>query len=253
MQFSLGYLKNDKQFIVREFGSDQPDKGKILDIEEVKNSHLQGFIYNEAEISEENKALLLEESKFYPIRTGEDLNLNIQEFEDLGPENATNIFSKINDSWLLANNINLLEELFNVIDHLKGLWPNDRTTFFEELWFVVKSNIGASQLKIIYNDIQIGKKEHEKNKLIRGMVDGQKNPIPTPTTEPEDALMTHYEKEFSSKFEICEYDPHKGEIIMTSTVNTSPILLMAKINRLSRLQKALLGTLFDGLQSNKLQ
>lgn len=249
MQFSLGYLKNDKQFLVRDFGTDQNDKGKILDIDEVKETHIQGFIYSESDISDENKSILLDELKYYPIRTGEDLQVSLQEFEDLGNETARNIFSKINDSWLLSNNINLLEELFKVTNHLKGLWPNDRTTFFEELWFVIRSNIGASDLKIIYNDIQLSKKEHEKNKLVRGMVYGQKKPIPTPATEAEDSLMNHYEKEFNSFFEICEYDPHKGEIIMTCTVNQSPILVMGKINRLSRLQKALLGTLFEGLQA----
>jgi hypothetical protein len=249
MQFSLGYLKNDKQFLIREFGTELPDKGKIIDIEEVREEHLQGFIYNESEISDENRALLNDQIRYFPIRNGEDLKLTIEQFEDIGADAAQDIFSKINDSWLLSNNIGLLEELYKVTTHLKSLWPNDRTAFFEELWFVVKSNIGASSLKIIYNDILMSKKEHEKNKLVRGVVDGTKNPIPTPATEPEEALMNHYSKEFNSIFEIIEYDPHKGEIIITSTINDSPILLMAKINRLSRLQKALLGTLFDGLQA----
>jgi hypothetical protein len=248
MQFSLGYLKNDKQILIRNFGKDQLDKGRILDLEEIKNEHLQGFIYNESQISEENRSVLSEQMKFFPVRNGEDLNLSLEQFEDIGTETAQDLFSKINDSWLLSNNIGLLEELFKVVAHLKSLWPNDRTTFFEELWFVVKSNIGASSLKIIYNDIQMSKKEHEKNKLVRGVVNGEKNPIPTPATEPEEALMNHYEKDFQNVFEITEYDPHKGEIIITSTINNSPILLMAKINRLSRMQKALLGTLFEGLQ-----
>jgi hypothetical protein len=249
MHFSLGYLKNDKQILIRDFGDDQPDKGKILGLEEVREQHIQGFIYNETEISEENRAVLNEQIKFFPIRNGEDLNLSFEQFEDISKESAQNVFSKINDSWLLSNNIGLLEELFKVTAHLKSLWPNERTTFFEELWFVVKSNIGASSLKVIYNDIQMSQKEHVKNKLVRGVVNGEKNPIPTPATEPEEALMDHYSKEFNSHFEITEYDPHKGEIIITATINNSPVLMMAKVNRLTRLQKALLGTLFDGLQA----
>ena len=61
-------------------------------------------------------------------------------------------------------------------------------------------------------------------------------------------FIIHYKNNFNSNFEITEYDPHKGEIIIAATINNSPVLVMAKINRLSRLQKALLGTLFDGLQ-----
>ena len=250
MQFSLAYLKNDKQVLIRQFGAEQPDKGKILDFEDVKEQHIQGFIYNDSDISDENRALLNEQVKFYPIRSGADLQMSLEQFEDLAPETAQKVFSRINDSWLLSNNIGLLEELFKVTTHLKSLWPNDRTTFFEELWFVIRSNIGASSLKIIYNDIQMSKKEHEKNKLVHGVVNGDKNPIPTPATDAEAPLMVHYKNNFQSNFEITEYDPHKGEIIVTATINTSPILVMAKINRLSRLQKALLGTLFEGLQNS---
>ncbi len=235
--------------LIREFGEKQPNKGKILGLEELREQHLQGFIYNESEILDENRAILNEQIKYFPIRNGEDLELSFEQFEDISAETAQIIFSKINDSWLLSNNIGLLEELFKVSTHLKSLWPNERTTFFEELWFVIKNNIGASTLKIIYNDIQMSKKEHEKNKLVRGVVNGEKNPIPAPATEPEEALMDHYSKEFNSNFEVTEYDPHKGEIVITATINNSPILMMAKVNRLSRLQKALFGTLFDGLQA----
>jgi hypothetical protein len=248
MRFSLAYLKNDKQILIRRFGEDQPDKGRILDFEDVKEQHIQGLIYNDSDISDENRVLLNHQVKFYPIRSGADLQMNLEQFEDLGSDTAQKVFSKINDSWLLSNNIGLLEELFKVTTHLKELWPNDRITFFEELWFVIRSNIGASSLKIIYNDIQMSKKEHEKNKLVHGVVNGEKSPIPTPATEAESLLMKHYKNNFNSNFEITEYDPHKGEIIIAATINNSPVLVMAKINRLSRLQKALLGTLFDGLQ-----
>ena len=33
--------------------------------------------------------------------------------------------------------------------HLLGLWPNDRSGFFEELWFILKTNLGAPNMKLI--------------------------------------------------------------------------------------------------------
>ena len=249
MEFSLGFLKNDKQFLIREFGKSELDAGKIIGIEDIEKFHLQGLIYNESEISDENRAVLDGEIKFYPIRKGEDLKITYDQFTDLNQEHANNIYSKINDSWLLTNNINFLEELFKVVAHLKSLWPNDRTSFFEELWFVIRNNIGSTDLKIIYNDLEVGQKERDKNKLVRGVVSGERSPIPAPASEAEASVMENYEKDFLSFFDVSEYHPQKGEIIMTSKINNSPVLIMAKVNRFSRLQKALLNALFEGLQS----
>ncbi len=248
MQFTLAYLKNNKQVLSRLFGVEKIEKGQISDIEDLKNTDIQGLIYDESDISDENRAFLSEGIKFYPIRKSEDLSISLEEFEHL--KDAQGLFLKMSHPWLLANNISLLEELFKVLTHLKSLWPNERTTFFEELWFVIKNNIGAKSLKLIYNDIQVNQKEHGKNKLIRSVINGTKTPMPTPATEAEVLLMTHYEEHFQSPFEISEYNPHKGELIITANINNSPILIMAKVYQLSRLQKALLNTLFDGLQIN---
>jgi hypothetical protein len=57
------------------------------------------------------------------------------------------------------------------------LWPNDRTGFFEEFWFTLRSQLGASEMTIIYNDMLKATKEGEKNKLIKVKKTLQKNPI----------------------------------------------------------------------------
>ncbi|MCO4794202.1 MAG: hypothetical protein KC493_10835 [Bacteriovoracaceae bacterium] len=250
MNFSLGYIKNDNQFLLRQFGGKERDRGKIMDLDELKEANLQGLIYNESFLTEETRPSLIELTRFFPLRKGEEFSLSHEAFEDLDDDNAQKIFSKMSEPWVLSNNLSLLEELFKVTTHLKNLYPNERTTFFEELWFILKSNLGASELKIVYNDIQLAKKETEKNKLVRGKVEGTRTPVPTPGGEAEDHLMKHYEKDFNQSFEVSEYDPHKGQLVLTASINNSPLLVMAKVNQLTRLQKALLSTLLEGLQSH---
>ena len=99
-------------------------------------------------------------------------NIDYNSFELAKKEEVSDHFHKIWGQWLLRNNIGLLDELFTVIEHLKKLLPNDRATFFEELWFTLKSNLGTSFLKLIYNDVQ-NNGEKSKDHLIQMKVEGQ--------------------------------------------------------------------------------
>lgn len=249
MNFSLGYIKNDNQFLLRQFGGEERDRGKLMDLDELKEADLNGLIYNESFLTEENKPTLFELIRFFPLRKGEEFALSHEAFEDLDEDNAHKIYAKMSEPWVLANNLSLLEELFKVIRHMNRLYPNERTAFFEELWSILKNNLGATDLKIIYNDIEMAKKETEKNKLIRVKVEGKRNPNPVTGGEMEEKLMKHYENDFTQTFNVSEYDPHKGELVLTASINNSPVLVMARINQLTRLQKALLNSLFEGLQS----
>lgn len=248
MQFNVGFIKSENQFLLKSFETNSEDKGKVLDLAEIKNANIQALFYEEELIeSDDLKSTLLEDSKYFPIRSSEDVKVNYDNFEKLDFDSAKNIFSKVHDNWLLQNNVTLVEELFKVINHLNGLWPNDRTTFFEELWFILKSNLGAKSLRIIFNDIQMGKKEHEKNKLIQVKVEGERIPNPVEGGELEAKIMKNYEKEFNSTFEVVEYDAEKGQLVMTATIKKSPVVIMAEVYELNRMQKAIIGSLFNGL------
>lgn len=251
MEFNLGFIKSENQFFLKSFKNDNDDNGKILDLSELKNTNLQALFYDESQLENEDlKSTLLEDSKFFPIRSTSDVKVDFESFEKMPFEDVQSLFNKVHDNWLLQNNITLLEELFKVIHHLDALWPNDRTTFFEELWFILKSNLGAKSLRIIFNDIQMAKKETEKNKLVQVKVEGEKVPNPTEGGELEAKIMASYEKDFSSLFEIVEYSADKGQLVMTTTIKKSPVVIMAEVYELTRMQKAVLSTLFTGLSEN---
>jgi hypothetical protein len=248
MQFNVGFIKSENQFLLKSFDHDSNDQGKVLDLSEIKSADIQALFYEENLIeSEDLKSALLEDSKYFPIRSSNDVKVNFDNFEKLDFDSAKTIFSKVHDNWLLQNNVTLVEELFKVINHLNSLWPNDRTTFFEELWFILKSNLGAKSLRVIFNDIQMGKKEHEKNKLIQVKVEGERIPNPVEGGELEAKIMKNYEKDFNQNFEVIEYDSEKGQIVMTATIKKSPVVIMAEVYELNRMQKAIIGSLFNGL------
>lgn len=249
MDFNLLFTKNDRQGIVRTFKLNETPKSKIIDFEEAKNETIQGLIFTEEVKSDDFLTGLESELKFYPIRSNKEFNLSSDDFERLTYDDAKAIFARMHDNWILQNNISLMEEIFKARNHLLGLYPNDRSGFFEELWFILKSNLGASNIKLIYNDMIKGKNENEKNKLVKVKILGDRYPELNSVDEMDEVILKNYEKDMGNVFEITDYNKAKGQLVICASVKKSPVLIMANIYQLTRIQKAVLSSLFDGLNS----
>lgn len=247
MDFTLLFTKNLQQGVVRTFKAGENAASKIIDLAEAKQSPIQGYIFTEELKNDDFMSGLENEIKFYPIRSNSEFGINVEQFEKLSYDEAKKIFDRMRDNWILQNNISLIEEIFKVRNHLLGLWPNDRSGFFEELWFILKSNMGASNLKLIYNDMIKSKNENEKNKLVKVKVQGDRYPELTSCDEMDEAVLRSYEKDFGNIFEITDYNKDKGQLVICANIKKSPVLIMANVYQLSRLQKALLHSLFEGL------
>lgn len=249
MDFNLLFTKNLQQGIVRTFKHNETPSSKIIDIQEAKTLPLQGFIFSEDLKNDDFLVGLENELKFYPVRSNSEFGLSADKFEKLSYDDARAIFDKMRENWILQNNISLIEEMFKVRNHLLGLWPNDRSGFFEELWFILKSNLGATNLKLIYNDMIKAKTENEKNKLIKVKVIGDRFPEPANVTEADELVLKSYEKDFGAIFNITDYNKEKGQLVICANIKKSPVLIMTNVYQLTRLQKALLTSLFEGLNS----
>lgn len=247
MDFTLLFTKNMQQAVVRSFKSDEAPESKIIDIAETRSLPIGGFIYSEDLKNEEFLGSLEGELKFYPIRSQTEFDLTLEKFEKLTYEDAKKIYDRMRENWILQNNISLIEEIFKVRNHLLGLYPNDRSGFFEELWFILKSNLGATNLRLIYNDMIKAKNENEKNKLIKVKVQGERYPELANCDEMDEHILKNYEKDFGNIFEITDYNKAKGQLVICASIKKSPVLIMANIHQLTRLQKALLTSLFEGL------
>lgn len=247
MEFNLLCTKNAHQAIVREFAINEAPTTKILDIHDAKNLNIQGFLIGQDQEDEEFVQTLDSDLKFFPIRLAKDFSLTAENFEKLNFNDAKNIFDKMRENWILQNNISLMEELFKVRTHLLGLYPNNRSSFFEELWFLLKLNLGASNIKLIYNDLIKAKNENEKNKLVKVKIWGDKYPETTAIDEMDEVVLKSYEKDFGNIFEITDYNKEKGQLVICANIKKSPVLIMANVYQLTRIQKALISSLFDGL------
>tara|TARA_R110000868_G_scaffold16687_11_gene74216 strand:- start:1431 stop:2219 length:789 start_codon:yes stop_codon:yes gene_type:complete len=252
MNLSFGYIKNENQFLLKEFVAGTSDlKGKILDLDDLAKTPVQAVIYpEELNQSQSLISVLADVKKFAPIKSDKEIGFAIDQFEKMNFDQMQTIFTKTRDSWVLNNNLALIENLFATIDHMTQLLHGDRTAFFEELWFSLRSNLGASNLTIIFNDLRKATKEHEKDKLVKVKVEGEILPAPVPGDEFADQVMKHYENSFHAGLEFVAYDHEKGELVATVTILKSPVLMMAKVGSLSRLQKATLAALFDGINAH---
>ena len=247
MDFTLLYTKNVQQAVVRSFKLNENPTSKIVDLEEAKQLTINGYIFAEDLKSDDFLVGLESEIKFYPIRSHTEFGLTLESFEKLSYDEAKKVFDKMRENWILQNNISLIEEIFKVRNHLLSLWPNDRSGFFEELWFILKTNLGAANLKLIYNDMIKSKQEHEKNKLVKVKVQGDRYPGLASCDEMDEKVLKSYEKDFGSIFDITDYNKEKGQLVICANIKKSPVLIMANIYQLTRLQKSLLSSLFEGL------
>ena len=247
MDFTLLFTRNTNQGILRQFKSNQAPTNKIIDLAEAKEFNIQGLIFSEDLKNDDFISGLENEIRFFPVRSNSDFGIDAENFEKLSFEEGKKIFDKLRENWILQNNISVIEELFKVRNHLVGLWPNDRSGFFEELWFLLKSNLGASHLVLIYNDMIKSKNENEKNKLVKVKVQGERYPELTSINDVDEQILQSYEKEFGNQMQITDFNKDKGQLVMCGSIKKSPVLVMANVYQLSRLQKALLTSLFEGL------
>ncbi len=238
----LGILRSKEQFLFIKIDNEMNKETQVLPLQELQKKNLQAFLYSKEHLDSDLQEIFQAESRKIPFRSLEELDLEYNKLVEASAEEDLKLVKKIQSAWTLQNNISLLEELFQVLPHLKKLWPNERTAFFEELWQHLKINLGAIELKLIFNDL-----ETEKNKLIRAMVSGKRTGNPLPATDIEEKIMDHYQGEFTKLFDIVDFNESKGELVAVAQIQSSPVIIMAKVCQLSRLQKAVVQSLIEGL------
>ena len=155
------------------------------------------------------------------------------------------MLDKYKFKWSLEFNLFLLEELFAVITNLRLLGKDSRITLFEELWFILKNNLAAENLKIIFNNIQ--ENEGKKNQLIPIKVEGDKRPNPEDAGEEDIFILNNLKDSLTEEFQVIDIDLEKGKLMAGLNVLHSPVIILAEITQFTAIQKGLLKSLFNGL------
>lgn len=241
MSLNLGLIKSNDKMIVNKIINNSTLESKVIDLVEFEQEPLDLLLVDEqinlSEIDLKIAGKDLYECNLFPIRQTSDFNLSHENFEKLETKDLISIYEKASETWSFQSNISLMKNIAEITKNITSHWSNDRTTFFEELWYLLKINLGASELTLIYNDLE---KKKDKNELIRIKVSGKKFPNPQKASEVEDKLFKSYENEFSEILKTCEWDSLKKELTMTFSINKSPVLIMAKTPGLNKIQTSIL-------------
>lgn len=252
MHLNIGMITSENQMTIKSISNDSISS-KVLDLVGIKEENLNLLLTDESLNLESFQKTLNEENKYYPIVDIKNFSLDKESFSKLSATELADLYNKVSTRWTLSNNIKTIEQIYPTVSYLKNMWVQDRNSFFDELWFFLKTNLVTSDLNIIFHDLkEPTEKQQEKGEkptLCFSYVQGTKIPNLFKGKDKEALLMQEYDKEFSDIFHITEYDSHKGQLVICAKIELSPILIMAKLKDFNQLQSSILVSLFTGLNA----
>lgn len=256
MIISLGFVRSSSQVLIKELNWQQNSlESKIIDVTDLPDQNLQALLIHDNEHFSSLVGLLEKEKAHYPILDAQDENITLSSFESMPAQQCKDLYLKIANRWTMHQNFNSIENLYKLTNHFRDLWKKDRLSFFEELWYWMKRNIGATDLTILFNDIIATEEKDENNekkerpKLTQALLSGSKKANFQQGSAKEKELMQNYLEKFHDVFEVTEFNPVKGQFVATTQIERSPIIFMARTAQLNQLQRTLLAGLFNGLQN----
>jgi len=234
-------------------------KSTVITPSDLDTQSFYGLLYARGLEEGATLELLEKEVKFSPVIEAESLGIEAEQFSNLTLPEAEKVYLKMRDSWTLHNAISVLDELVDLANHLRELWREERATFFEELWFLLKTVLAPFELTLIHNELEAqepqaeGAKSNQKMKLKQVKISGERLPLTADGGDNCAKLMQSYHGHFNHIFDLCEYSKERQEVVFAATVNKSPILIMAKLPSLSPLQRVVVKNLFELLQRDVLE
>lgn len=255
MIISVGFVRSTSQVLIKELNWVQNSlENKIIDVTDLPDQNLQALFIDDNEHFSSLVSLLEKEKAYYPILDAKDEQLTQSAFESMAPQQFKDLYSKVLTRWTLHQNFNSVEHIWKITNHFRDLWKKDRLSFFEELWYWMKRNLGATDLSITFNDVEKTEEKDENNekkerpKLVNTLLSGSKKGNFLQGGPKEKELMLSYIDKFHEVFEVTEYNPQKGQFVATAQIERSPMIFMARTSQLNQLQRTVLAALFNGLQ-----
>lgn len=255
MIISVGFVRSANQVLVRELNWAQNSiDSRLIDVTDLVDQNLQALFIDDNDHFNSLVGILEKEKSYYPILDARDESLSFGTFEALPAQQFRDLTLKIHNRWCMSQNFNSLENIWKITNHFRDLWKRDRITFFEEMWYWMKRNTGASDMSIIFNDVIHTEEKDENNekkdrpKLVQSILSGTKKANFMQGGAKEKELMATYVDKFHEVFEVTEFNPTKGQFVATAQVERSPMIFMARMPQLNQLQRTLLAAVFNGLQ-----
>lgn len=255
MIISLGFVRSSSQVLIKELDWAQNSfEGRIIDVTDLPDFNLQALFVQDNEHFSSLVGILEKEKAHYPILDAQDENLSLSSFENLPAQQFRDLYLKVLNRWTLHQNFNSIEHVWKITNHFRDLWRKDRISFFEEFWYWMKRNIGATDLTILFNDVVSTEEKDENNekkerpKLTTSLLSGTKKANFQQGGAKERELMQNYIDKFHDVFEVTEFNPTRRQFVATAQIERSPVIFMARTVQLNQLQRTLLAAIFNGLQ-----
>jgi hypothetical protein len=254
MIVSVGYLKSSSQIFILDYEWNDKTSSRIIDVTDLVDQNLQGLYFDKIEDLNAISHMIEKEKLLYPIIDAQAENLTFSKFETLNKDEFKQLYLKLSNRWLMAQNLKTIENNFSMTNHLRDLWKKDRITFFEELWFWLKRNLGTIDLTIYFNDVikteekDDNNEKKERPKLSQSYLKGEKQAHFQLGGIREKELMNSYIEKFHDIFEITEFNSDKAQFVATAQIDKSPIIIMGHCPQLNSLQRSLLLSVFSGIQ-----
>jgi hypothetical protein len=250
-KITIGYLTN-KYLLAREVFFNSPPNTRVSDIvctkldrNEIKHLDLKTLFYEAYNFDE---GVFDQINKYYPVIPADEFTLNEVNFQNSENNRLLSIHSRSFDRWLLMQNINTVDQIFSLTDYLKDLWLSDKQNFYKELWYILKSNMGSYDLKIIYQDLIDSTSGKEKLGFLS--IEGNKDPEFIPFFEPIHQIGEEYKAQLTEEFKILEYDNETLKFAGGLLIGTTPVLMMGHLNQINKLQTAVISSVFDGINKD---
>lgn len=253
MIISIGFVRSSGQILIKELNSELNSlETKIIDTSDLPDQNLQGLFIDDNQHYDSLIDLLEKEKSYYPILDARSEDLGLASFEDMPSQQFKDLYLKILNRWTLHHNLTSMENIWRITNHFRDLWKKDRFSFFEELWYWMKRNLGATDLTIVFNDVMTTEEKDENNekkdrpKLTQSLITGTKKANFVQGSAKEKELMQNYLEKFHDNFEITEFSPTKGQFVATAQIERSPMIFMSRTMQLNQLQRTTLAALFNG-------
>ena len=237
MNFSLGLLENTEDLIIRKFEQGvEAETQKIPFYDSADDIESIHCLFSNTDFSKSKDSMLI-------IKKAMDYNISNERFSQLSYLEAKKTLKQVIEQTTLQSNLLTIEEVFSLAEQLKEELHRSRNNFFIELWRIIKTNLGTTDLNILFKDLAPG----GSDTLITKKVSGRNIPQVADSSPAEGALFEDLSADFGPALHCCEYDQLKGELVMTSIIDGTSIIVLAKVLNFTLLQKSVLRSLFSGL------
>jgi hypothetical protein len=249
MELKLGFLNAEHNLQIHTLDTLTRDhSNEKMDLNQINSCELNLLVYNQ-ELQDKR---ITEQSKYLPITTFDQLERIGTQTAPQDYQGLVDLYHTVSDRWVIKNNLSSIENLVPLTQYLKELWTNNRYSFFEELWYLLKTNTKCSELTLVFHDLKQPATEEQdkeiKPELTYSSIKGKKLPNLQPGSDIEVALMENYAQDFNAAFNLTEYSDEKMQLVACARIDLSPVLIMARLTQLTALQQALINGLFKGLQ-----